>query len=323
MNIACVGTGFIVDRFLEAAEINGTVHPAAIYTRKEENAVSLQNKYGIGSIYTSYEKMLADPFIDAVYIASPNSMHYTHALQAIQAGKNVLVEKPFCANSEQASHLIKTAEQYEVILMEAITTIHLPNFHQIEKEIRGLGPLRLIQCNYSQYSSRYDKLLAGETPNVFNPAFAGGALMDINLYNLYFTVRLFGRPQRVTYEANFHSNGIDTSGCVLLSYNNFKAICIGSKDTSGLNSALIQGEKGWLHVLNGVNGCREINVHINGEAAPKTIPQKENLMYYELAVFQDMVSKQDFKRAAELQVYTKDVMHVLDEARKSANLIFP
>ena len=76
----------------------------------------------------------------------------------------------------------------------------------------SLGKIKLVQCNYSQYSSRYDKFLAGEIPNVFNPVFSGGALQDINIYNLHFVTGLFGKAKEVKYIANSAENGIDTSG---------------------------------------------------------------------------------------------------------------
>ncbi|SDN72472.1 Gfo/Idh/MocA family protein [Alkalicoccus daliensis] len=323
MNIATIGTGFIVERFLKAAALTDNVTITAMYSRKHENARPLAETFNIPSIFTSLEEMLTDPSIDAVYIASPNSMHFLHTEKALLAGKHVLCEKPFASNQSEAEKMIRLAEENELILMEAITTIHLPNFLELSPLLKEVGPIRLVKCSYSQYSSRYDKLLNGETTNVFNTEFSGGALMDINVYNLHFVIRLFGAPESVTYHANKHENGIDTSGIALLSYPSFQAECTGSKDTAGFNAAFIQGEKGWIHVIDGVNGCRRIELHAKDTNKTVEVNREENLMYEELLVFKKLVTDHNLSAAMELLSHSRKVMKVLDQARKSADIRFP
>ncbi|MEI7845848.1 MAG: Gfo/Idh/MocA family oxidoreductase, partial [Chloroflexota bacterium] len=196
MKIATIGTGFIVDTFLESLQTIPGVECIAMFSRKAETAAALVQKYQIDLVYTDMDAMLANSNVDFVYVASPNSMHYEHALKALQCGKNVICEKPFTSTSKETEHLISAARGKHLMLFEAITTIHLPNFQFLKENLSRLGKIRIIQCNYSQYSSRYNKLLAGETPNIFNPQFSGGALLDINIYNLHFVINLFGRPQQ-------------------------------------------------------------------------------------------------------------------------------
>ncbi|MDQ0971335.1 putative dehydrogenase [Neobacillus niacini] len=132
--------------------------------------------------------MYSDPAVNFVYVASPNSLHFEQAYRALEFGKHVIIEKPITSTIAEIESLINLAEQKNLMLFEAITTIHLPNFHLIKQNIGKLGPLKFIQCNYSQFSSRYNSLLSGQTPNVFNPKFSGGALVDINIYNLHFVM---------------------------------------------------------------------------------------------------------------------------------------
>ncbi|MGE6630572.1 Gfo/Idh/MocA family protein [Bacillus sp. NPDC077027] len=322
MKIATIGTGVIVEGFLQAIESLEGASCHAVYSRKEETAKQLADKFGIRTIYTDLTAMLKDPDIDFVYIASPNSLHAEHAMTALKNGKHVICEKPFTSTVSELEALIALAKEKQLFLFEAITTIHMPNYHLIKKHLHRLGSIKLIQCNYSQYSSKYDRLLAGETPNVFNPAFSGGALMDINIYNVHFIMNLFGAPESVRYQANRHPNGIDISGVLTFKYPEFIATSVGCKDTGSMNFAMIQGEKGYLHVKNGANGCEEIRLHIDGQELILNAQTYPNRLYYEAATFQDMFASKDYQQCHQLLDYSLSVMKVLEAARKDAGITF-
>lgn len=323
MNIATIGTGSIVDTFLSALNAIDDAQCVAMYSRNQETAQPLAKKYQIPTIYTDIEKMFQDPGIDFIYLASPNSLHYEQATQALHYGKHVICEKPFTSTVAELESLIALAKQKNLMLFEAITTIHLPNYQLIKENLPMLGQVRMIQCNYSQYSSRYDALLAGETPNVFNPKFSGGALVDINIYNLHFVMNLFGTPESIRYTANKHPNGIDTSGVLVMKYPDFIAECVGSKDTQGLNFVLIQGEKGYIHVEHGANGCQNVILHTDETAVTLNNQTTTNKLYYELLAFKEMYKNQDFDCCYELLDYSFSVIKMLVAARKDAGIVFP
>ncbi|MFR5079852.1 MAG: Gfo/Idh/MocA family protein [[Clostridium] innocuum] len=205
MKVATIGTGFIVDWFLTAVQESAGISCVAMYSRKESSARTLADKYGIDKIYTKMDEMLKDEDINFVYVASPNSLHFEHALKALKAGKNVICEKPFTSTVKEFDCLVKEAQARHLYLFEAIVTAHMPNYLRMKEELPRLGTIRMVQCNFSQYSSRYDKFLQGETPNVFNPEFSGGALADINIYNLHYVIGMFGKPKKVHYYANKHA----------------------------------------------------------------------------------------------------------------------
>jgi scyllo-inositol 2-dehydrogenase (NADP+) len=323
MKIGTIGTGFIVDLFLSALnEIDGA-ECVAIYSRKEETAKPLAEKYQVGTIYTDLERLYMDPTIDFIYVASPNSLHYEHTYRALENGKHVICEKPFTSTLRETENLMELARKNGLMLFEGITTIHLPNYQLIKQHVGKLGELKLVQCNYSQYSSKYEALLRGETPNVFNPEFSGGALADINIYNLHFVLNLFGAPQTVSYTANKHPNGIDTSGVLLMKYPNFIAECVGAKDTRSMNFVLIQGENGYLHVENGANGCQNVILHLNNKEIRLNSQTTINTLYYELLVFKDIFDNKDYDRCNLLLNHSHSVMEVYEKARKTADIVFP
>lgn len=323
MKIGTIGTGSIVDLFLSAVnEIEGA-ECVAMYSRKEETAKPLAEKYQVNTIYTDLESFYKDPHIDFIYIASPNSLHYEHVYKALENDKHVICEKPFTSTVRETESLIQLARERELMLFEGITTIHLPNYELIRQNISKLGQIKIVQCNYSQYSSRYDALLNGETPNVFNLKFSGGALADINIYNLHFVINLFGTPESVSYTANKHSNGIDTSGVVVMKYPDFVAECVGAKDTRSMNFVLIQGENGYLHVEHGANGCQNVILHLEDEEVHFNNQISTNNLYYELLAFKEIFDKKDFNACNQLLDYTHSVMKVYEAARKTADITFP
>lgn len=322
MNIATIGTGFIVDTFLAAANQIKDIHCVAMYSRKEETAQPLAKKYGIPVIYTELKALLADPKIDFVYIASPNSLHFEQVTLALENGKHVICEKPFTSTVAELDRLIALAKHKNLMLFEAITTLHLPNYRLAKEQLDQLGAIKFIQCNYSQYSSRYNQLLSGETPNVFSTEFSGGALTDINIYNLHFVMNMFGTPQSVSYTANKHPNGIDTSGILVLKYPDFIAQCVGCKDTNSMNFVLIQGEKGYLHVEQGANGCRKLILHANGQETVLNAQTNENLLYYELAAFKQMYEAQNYQQCHQLLDHSRSVIEAVVQARQDAQIVF-
>lgn len=324
MKLATIGTGFIVDHFLSSAQQVEGIELYAVYSRKEETGRGLADKYNIGKVYTDLEEMLADTDIDCVYVASPNSLHYEHSLKALRAQKHVICEKPFTSTVKQFEELVQSAKENKVFLMEAIITQHLPNLAFIKEHMQELGTLRMIQCNFSQYSSRYPAFLQGEQPNVFNPAFSGGALADINIYNLHFCVSLFGKPKTVHYYPNIAHNGIDTSGTAILLYDGFQAVCIGCKDTRSKNIAQIQGESGYM-VVDGPTSIMTngVTLYCGKEELHENINEYTYAMTYEIQDFVKMLQENDTAKCDAYLEESRAVMEVYEALRKDGKIIFP
>ncbi len=322
LNIATIGTGPIVDTMLSAIQKIEHVQCVAMYSRKEETAKALAEKYNIATIYTDLDTMLDDPTIEFIYVASPNSLHFTHTYQALEKGKHVICEKPFTSTSHELETLISLAKSKQLFLFEAITTIHFPNYQFVKENISKLGSIKIVQCNYSQYSSRYDLLLAGDTPNIFNPKYSGGALMDINIYNLHFVINLFGEPESVTYTANKHANGIDTSGIVMLRYKDFVAELVGCKDSNSKHFAMIQGDKGYLHVDSSVNECKKVMLHLSADTIVWDEQTHSNRLFYEMLRFHQIYQTGDVTACYPLLDHSLSVIRIVGAARKDAGIVF-
>ncbi|WP_252228941.1 Gfo/Idh/MocA family oxidoreductase [Clostridium sp. ZBS15] len=324
MKIGVVGTGVIVETFLQAISKVDGVECIALCSRKLSNRTDeLYNQYNIQSIYNDYKEMLENKLIDFIYIALPNSLHYSYTLKALENKKNVICEKPFTSTIKESEHLIEVAKDNNLFLFEGITTIYLPNFIDIKNKLKDLQDIKLVQCNFSQYSSRYDSFMNGEIPNVFNPEFSGGALYDINIYNLHFVIGLFGKPVDVRYLANTAYNGIDTSGIVTLKYKDFVCECVGAKDTMSPSFVYIQGRNGYLKLDSSTNECLSFETCIDGKVNSCNNQEDSNRMVYELKNFKEIFDNDNKDMCYKLLEHSLNVVETVVKARKDAGIVFP
>lgn len=325
MKIGIVGSGSISENFLKAIEKLNGISCTAICSRKpsKEKANKLAGKYKIKDIYFDYKKMLLNPEINFIYIAIPNSLHYEYTLKALESNKNVICEKPFTTTLEQLDNLIKISQQKDLYLFEAITTIHFPNFKELKKCLPKIGKIKLVQCNFSKYSSKYDDFLNNNIANVFNPKFSGGALYDINIYNIHFIVNLFGKPKYLNYFANKASNNIDTSGTAVLKYESFICVCNCAKDSESPSYAIIQGENGYIKVNSSVSLCENIIIKLNKEESRiLNFHTHKNIMCYELNDFLNIYKNNKMQEYRNLLIHSRNVMESSVRLRNSANIVF-
>jgi predicted dehydrogenase len=199
IRLGTIGSGVIVHSVLANVVKTEGIKLEAIYSRTQDKAEELAKTYGTSRTYTDIDALLADESVNTIYIATPNLLHYSQAKAALLAGKNVICEKPLVTRKVQAQELRDIASSRKLFLVQAAPTTFLPNFRLLREKLPEIGRVRLIMSNYSQYSSRYDAVLRGEKPNIFNPEYAGGCLMDINFYNVLLNVALFGVPREAKY----------------------------------------------------------------------------------------------------------------------------
>lgn len=324
IRLGTIGSGFIVHNILDAVKPVEGIRCVAVYSRMEEKGNALAERYQVEKVYTDMETFLADEEINCVYVASPNLLHYEQTKKALLAGKNVLCEKPFCTKLEQAKELIELAKTKGLFLMEAVPTTYLPNYEILKRELSRLGRIKLVQGNFSQYSSRYDAFLRGELPNVFNPQFAGGCLMDINFYNVYLNVALFGMPKQVQYFPNISNIAhIDTSGVLIMQYEDFVSTNTGAKDTWGENFFLIEGEKGYIYAEGGSCSLRNLKVVTKESEECFWGQEDEERWNYEMKHLTERLLADDYDGLYKKLDITLNTVEIMEHARVKAGIRFP
>lgn len=323
MKLGIAGAGMIVVQGLLqfVHEISGIeIVGISATKRSEEKLKRLSEEYHIPYTFTDYDEMLGVKEIDTVYVAVTNELHYEFCKKAILAGKHVICEKPFTICVDEVKELYDLAKQHQVILLEAITNQYSPNYLKIKEEVKKLGNIHVVSCNYSQYSSRYDAFKRGEILPAFDADKAGGALMDLNVYNIYFTVGLFGMPKHVQYFANIEQR-VDTSGILVLEYENFKAVCIGAKDCEAPSSAIIEGENGYLKAIGPASVCATVDYKYRDTKEEGTFNNHtdEHRMKFEFVEFERIIREHDMASVEQAGRNSIMVMEVITLARKSSN----
>ena len=323
MKLGILGTGMIVREFLPwltGADSPFTVQCICSTQRSAEAAGELCEQYGIPQHTTNYFELLQD--VDVVYLAVPNNQHARYAKVAIEAGKHVIVEKPMAINALQAEELANLARRRKVFLFEAMTTQYLENYNKIRELLPRVGKVKLVQCNFSQYSSRYHDFCAGKVWPSFDPACAGGALMDLGVYNVSYVVGLFGSPNKVHYAANI-TRGIDTSGVLTMEYRSFKAVSINAKDSSSPARYIIQGTKGYLLQKSTANFCGGVTFHpYKGKEEHFNLSAGRPRQAAEFHAFARAIESEDMELCSRMLDTSVAVSRVLETARRDAGIRF-
>lgn len=322
-----IGAGMIVNTLFDFIhEISGiTIHGVCARKGSEEKLERICREQGIPCWYTDVDEMLEKGDIDTVYVAVPNHLHYEYTKKALHAGKHVICEKPFTSNLREMEELIDLARARNLVMVEAVSTLYIPNALKIRETLPKLGNIRIVSMNYSQYSSRYNAFKEGTVLPAFNPAMSGGALMDLNIYNINFAVLLFGKPLTVRYQANVQK-GIDTSGILTLEYPDYQCVCIGAKDCRAPLMTSIQGDEGCILTASSPNVLADYRVLLNSEKGEGRLCNENggrHRMYHEFVVFEKMIRELDFETSRNMQEISRITIEIQTKARQDAGVVFP
>ena len=334
INVATIGTSWITEQFIKACKLTDLYHLKAVYSRSVETAKDFAQVYQADYYTDALNNILFDPEVDLVYIASPNAMHFSQALRAVKAGKHVIVEKPIVTSIAQWHELEEAANRNGVFFFEAAVHYQNRNYRRLKELVKGKldeisQPFLGANFNIGQYSSRYVQYLAamekGEKgPNVFNPAMAGGALMDLGVYPLYVAIDLFGLPQSVRYNAQKGKNGVDLFGTIHLKYADFMVNTFLSKGVhSQLTSEIYVDDE--TIVIHGITRIDRVDlIDASGQEATLIAYTPENPMYDELVNFAEVINHPDDTHLSYVYEDWKQtslaVTQTMELLRKSAKL---
>ncbi|MEN9917739.1 MAG: hypothetical protein RL662_175 [Bacteroidota bacterium] len=323
LRFGVIGTSAIVEKVLSAAQLDPRFQLVSVYSRTQEQADAFALKMGILHTFTSLEAMAQSEVIDAVYIASPNSLHASQSILFMNHGKHVLCEKPFASNAREVKAMIKAAQRNNVTLMEAMKPTLTPNFLAIRDNLSHLGTIRRYFSCYCQYSSRYDDLKQGIVQNAFKLELSNGAVMDLGVYTIYPMVVLFGRPSKVSATGLKLSTGVDAQGAVNFEYEGMNATVLYSKiANSGLQTE-IQGEEGTL-IADRINTISRVTLQKkNGEQLSLDSPHLMHEYYYEVAEFIDLVENGKLESKINSHENSLITIEIIDEIRKQLAIVYP
>ena len=207
-----IGPGGIARTFADAVAVGTSSEVVAVGSRSSERARDFAEEFGVGTAYGSYEELVADADVDAIYVASPHSEHRVHALLALEAGKPVLVEKAFTRNGAEAREVMQAAESRGLLVMEAMWSRFLPHYdivrHVVETGL--IGDIVMVFADHGQY------LYPGGPARLSQPELAGGALLDLGVYPVSFSDLVLGEPREVVATATLTDLGVDATTTITL-----------------------------------------------------------------------------------------------------------
>ncbi|MGY3778419.1 Gfo/Idh/MocA family protein [Isobaculum melis] len=327
IKLGVIGTNWITDAFISAALETKKWTLTAVYSRTIEKAQDFGAKYQVSIFLDDIEKFAEHPEIEAVYIASPNSLHFEQAITLMEAGKHVIIEKPMFSNPAEWAQAVKVAKENQVLMLEAARHIHEPNFQIVKEQIKQLGTIEGATFTYMKYSSRYDQVLAGAEPNIFSLHYSGGALSDLGVYSVYAALGWFGMPEKVHYFAHKIQTGVDGMGTIILRYPQFDVTLLTGKIVQSYLPSEIYGQQGTI-VMDAVNAITQITTidTKTGKEVSHAKPAKENPMYHEAMAFAEVINNPTLPdhqaKYEEWLQLSKNVNQVLKALREDAAIVF-
>lgn len=325
LKLGIIGTNWITQQFIDAANESGEWQLTTVYSRHSETAQAFADKNHAGAIFTDLERFFSQGDFDAVYIASPNSLHFAQAKLAIEHGKHVIVEKPAVANQAEFEQLDEClAAHPDVLLFEAARQIHEVNFKRVKDQIDQLEQVQGATLTYMKYSSRFDAVRAGEEPNIFSLKFAGGALQDLGVYLAYDAVGWFGMPDEVAYYPTLLSTKVDGKGLAVLRYPAFTVTLNVGKTSNSFLPSEINGLQDAI-VMDNAAELGKVTYHdVDGKAHNIGVQPDANPMLAEARDFA-MVINDPAGHQKEYQAWrqlSRNVNKLLFNLRQSGHIYF-
>jgi predicted dehydrogenase len=322
VRFAVIGTNWITGALIDAGRTVDGFDVVAVCSRSAPTGREFADRYDIARVHTSVADLTTDPDVDAVYIASPNSLHAEQSIALLNAGTHVLTEKPMGANAREVEAMAAAALATDRVLMEAYTSPWEPNVEAIRDALPEVGALRRVVLAKDQYSSRYDTLKAGQLPNAFNPAFAAGSLMDLGIYPVALSLLLFGEPASVHATGHVLPSGVDGQGTILLGYDGFEVACLHSKIAPGGIQSAITGEAGVIH-FDDCSVPTRVRLDLrDGSSSDLTRAQSAHHMRYEVEHFLECV-RAGRQSPTWPVANSLAVARILDRARAQVGVRFP
>ena len=209
-----IGSGQIASAFADDLTLTDSGRVVAIGSRSQESADRFADKFDIPNRHASYEALVADPAVEVVYVGTPHPMHYANALLALEAGKPVLVEKPFTMNADEARQLIDRARSKGLFLMEAMWTRCLPHIVEIGRLLAdgALGDIVTVMADHGQFFPK------DPASRLFARELGGGVLLDCGVYPVSFASMVLGKPARVVALITPAFTGVDGQTSMLFGF---------------------------------------------------------------------------------------------------------
>lgn len=319
MKIGILGAGNIAGNMAYTVNNLDEVELYAIGSRSEKKAQAFAEKFGALKSYGSYEELVKDDSIDLVYIATPHSRHYEDCMLCLENGRNVLCEKAFTANADQAKRVISYAEKKGLFISEAIWTRFLPMRFVLDDIINSgvVGRISSLTADLGYSLENVERLI--------KPELAGGALLDLGVYPINFALMVFGSDIcDIKSSCVKNMYGVDEHNSVIINFSGGKTAVLHSSIASNLDKrGVIYGDKGRIEFEN-INNCEGIKVILN-DSTVQSYETPKQITGFEYEVMSSVKAISQGRTECKEMPHTETVrvMEIMDSLRKEWGVIYP
>jgi predicted dehydrogenase len=319
-NWGILGPGGIARAFAQDLNLIQGHTIGAVGSRTLENAQKFSATFG-GTAYGSYEELVTDPTIDAIYVATPHPAHHDNVVMALDAGKPVLCEKPFSVNAREAQSMVDAAARNGVALMEAMWARFLPHYGKVREIVESgvLGPILSIHADHGQ------RLADKGISRLVEPDLAGGALLDLGIYPVSFAHMILGTPSHITSDSVMTEKGVDAQTSMILTYEGgAQAVLTTTMIEQTPCRAVVAGLNGWLEIDRTFYNPAAMRVILNdGSTTEYPNTYKGHGLREQAEVFKQLVLTGKLESEILTWKDTVDIMKTLDAVREQIGLKYP
>lgn len=239
-----IGLGLISRKFANGLAFVPDAEVYAVASRSQEKADAFGAEFGATKCYGSYEELANDPNVDVAYIGTPHNYHKAHTLLCLNAGRNVLCEKPFAVNAKEAQVMIDCAREKYLFLMDAFWTRYFPAMYKLRELLadKVIGDVMLVQADFGGRGAVVPE------KRHFNPDLAGGALLDVGSYCIQFASMIYGRqPADIVSQFTIGATGVDELSVLVFKYSDYELATLTSGIRLGTpHEARVMGTAGYI-----------------------------------------------------------------------------
>ena len=311
-----LGLGKIAHKFAEDLLLIDDAELHAVASRSDEKSRAFAQNFGATIHYASYEDLVKDNAIDAIYIATPHSFHAAHSILCLEHKKAVLCEKPFAMNWQEVSKMIAVAKENDTLLMEALWTYFLPHYQYVLKVIqsKSLGELTKLEADFG-FKPAFDA-----NSRLFATKLGGGSLLDIGIYPIFAALSTLGAPNTMNAKATFFETGADSTCQMTFTYDTVEAHLKSTFLEETQTEAIFTFTKGVLKINKRFHEPSSVSIFKNDKEETILFETKGNGYYYEILHFNQLL--REGKRESNLMTFdfSELLIKTLDSVRSSIGL---
>jgi len=311
-----IGCGKIANKFATDLMTIRDAKLVAVASRNQENADSFAKKYKSEKAYNSYQALVKDAEVDAVYIATPHSFHRAHSILCMQHKKAVLCEKPFAMNAEEVKEMIAVAKENNVLLMEALWTYFLPHYQYVLDifKTKEFGKLKEIKADFGF------KAMYNVESRLIKKEVGGGSLLDIGIYPIFTALSTLGNPEKIEAKATFFETGADSSCDITFQYKNAKAHLKSTLLSETNTEAIFNFDDAIVKINKRFHEPSTVTIYKNGIEETIDFNYKTIGYNFETEHFNQLLRENKTESDVMTFEFSRNLIRTLDEVRKTIGL---